>query len=355
MSALLRRVDAGGRTYHVLPQPPYLFTVLVWARVIDRATGQPLRQPVSMMLDVPDRATRRAAPGVVAIAGDPARLLPGHPAVAVALGATVQSTGYQSARVTFSVPAAAALPFQAADVVLDPTPVTVLGRVTTLAADAPLPGARVSADAAAAPFAVLLRTPLRHAHAAGALVRGVTLADAGPARALLSDALRGDEQLHLDVRSGLGAGDMLRLGHADAGDCVAIAQVLMPANQPGAVMLSAALQRRLSAGTAVRALNVAPLGAARTLAAVAGAGGALVRLDAAPDPAWDALLIDTGAAAEVLNVGTLTDGAGFYRFSGVSGVANLALRAEHPAHATQTRQVAVYPTNPNTTVDFKLN
>ncbi|HSF43595.1 MAG TPA: hypothetical protein VLT87_27625 [Thermoanaerobaculia bacterium] len=323
-----RQIEAGGRTYVTVEDLVLRDRLVVAGRVIERITGDPWRGGFAVRLTSGDVLRSRArSDGFFAVAGDPERAFPDLAVNPAAIGLAVSAAGFRPREVTVAVPVASSFPLPAIEVALDRLPITILGRAVEVASRNPIAGARV---AFTSPTLALLRTPLHFGHAAGAPVRACQLNLAGAAKTLAAPAVRGASTLLLSNRTGLGVGDLLRLGPDGRREVVVIRSLApMPANPalPGEVTLTAPLVRSFGVNEAAQPVTAADLPGLSTLSAEVFSGGGVLPLSAALTVSTVRVEAAASPAAEYHVLGALTDADGYYRAAGVDRPARTDLTA----------------------------
>ncbi|SIT58612.1 hypothetical protein BQ8794_50714 [Mesorhizobium prunaredense] len=357
------RVVTNGHVYDVTYDRVMLWQVLVHGAVIDDCEDQPA--PVAAPFDVSvDDALLRASghDAGYALAGDPDVALHDH-TVAHTLEVDLSAVGFRDRHVSVTVPAAPVFPVVAADVAMRRVPVSLQGRIMTLATGDPVPGARIDLLGPALPAprrAVLLSSPLARALTAAATVRGKALAavaSAVPVKTARDEAPAGAVRLLLDDRQGLAPGQLLRFGPAHRAH---FAQIQSVSNDPANLALSGTMTLTAPLARGVRRGDAA---APFTLGANAGPSAAPVG-DAFAGEA--VLILDDLVAGDVLVVtdapnplafharGIVADASGRYLIQGLSRLQRPLLRITAAGFAALSRAVPMRWAQPVSPLDWRM-
>jgi hypothetical protein len=342
-------VFAAGRLYHVVDDVTTFFRVLVTGRVVAAEGGRPPAD-FSLTCSWPGVFVKRMPEGFFCLAGDVAQLFPLLASQAYSFTVTAGAPHARPQTLTVNLPIAATLPIDLGDVALVAQPVRLAGR-TTNGSGAIVAGALIVLNEAGT---VTLRTPLHFDQAAGLTANPCTVTPAALARALTAAAPQATTAIQLDDRSGLAAGDFLRLGEEPETEYVRVAAVPGNPAQTGEVTLDTPLQRSFAAGSAGRRVVVAVGGPARTLSEDRLAGEALLPLSG--PIAADHLQI-VGAAPdqeEIHALGALSDAQGYYRLDGVSRIASGSFFASAAGPLEAEVDWLVAYDRPVNGVDFRL-
>jgi hypothetical protein len=244
---------------------------------------------------------------------------------------TASASGYVGPTVTVTIPPNPHYPVEAGQLVLQPTPVGLRGRVTRLVDRRPVSGALVQTvdDPVTPPseHVVALRGPLNFAHPATIGLNPTPvqpLAAVGGVKHLFTGSGSGPV-LQLDDRTGLQPGDVVAVGAGSVE--LGRIQSLGPGISvtPGDVTLDTSLAATYAAGTPLQGYRIS--GAPLHLKRDAFAGDGLVLLDATlSDGAIEIADVQT-THVERQVVGALSDADGYYAFRGLGRVPSMLLRA----------------------------
>jgi hypothetical protein len=334
--------------------------VLAVLRVLDEDGTTPVRLPDP---PPPGRDPRVAVlarePGLLAMAGDPALLLPG-PGNPPSVTLMLSLPGFRATEVTLALPPGAVPPVMLPDLVLRRLPRDLTGRIVAAASGAPLAGITV-AIAPAAPLAgnlLLLSPPLGADLPAGTAVRGFALNPVGgavPVKHLHVPAEAGTTAIELDDRQDLAAGQILRFGppgRRSFGRIRFVATGPAPLTDPGLVLLDAPLVASLRQEDAAEACALgAPAGPGSMTLGQAYAGEGLLVTAAAVAPGA-ALAIGPAATAALHGSPAPSDADGRYRIPGLARLPRLTASVAAPGFAPRSR--TVIPVTGSTSLDWQL-
>lgn len=338
-----------------------VFQALITGSVLDAVTGL---APASFAVRVdgrPDIYVKVVEGGLFCLAGDPVIAL-GDPAVQHSFVLHVTASGYREVTTTAVIPANAVLPI-VVPVHLVPHPVRVQGRVVAGASGAPMAGAAVMSVDEPNPTTppldhiVALRTWLRSAYPAGAIVNEEQLPVGGAVKHLTAGAPAGARSARLEDRIGLAVGDLLRFGVATDYEYAAVSgpAIMTTPADAGDVELAEPLDRSFGVGDEVRKVTIAGAGV-RHLQRDAAAGDAVVFLDGASVAEALEFVHPITGAKEHHALGALTDADGYYRIDAVGGVATLFLdaRVAGPPARAALREWRLNYADAVNVVDFRL-
>ncbi|HEX3455730.1 MAG TPA: hypothetical protein VHS03_13980, partial [Gaiellaceae bacterium] len=259
------------RTYEAVRDTVLTFQALVIGRAVDELTGRPPLDRVRVQPalegippDTPGESSRFAVTtgdgGTFAVAGTSDTAFPNSGAVAYDVDLVVDAPGYLHTPLTVHIPAGTAFPVDAGTVSLRRDALMLKGRVTTGVPPAGVVGTTVRIDLPAG--LVGFQAPFSFPHASGLAITPRPLVPVGPALALTDDAEPGATRVPLANRTGLGAGEILRLGIGGATEYPFVAGLEGPLNpaRPGIANLRAPLAFRhwVSEGPAQRVTAGAP-------------------------------------------------------------------------------------------------
>lgn len=353
-------IQTDARSYLVADDRTSLYCALVMGAAQDAVTGEAPASELRVSTANPNAAVRVLDGGMFGLTGDPARVFP-QGNTASSLDLILSAAGYRPVALTVPVPAGAVFPIRLpAPILLDPLPARLQGRVVTnTAVPTPIPNARVTIvdPTLAAPDHVLvLRSPLRLAHAANTPVRGRVLTPTGGIRRLVAPAAAASQTLLLDARAGLGVNTVLRLGTDPAVE-FAVIEALNPIpanpNLPGEVYLRFPLYHSFAAGSEVRQISPGAIGAGAALSREQESGEALLVLNAALAADTIEVADADPARVEYHAVGARTNGEGYYRLDGIARARVAQVRADSGAQ-NATRAVRLDYRRGVTYVDFSL-
>jgi hypothetical protein len=353
-------VTAAGRRYEVAYDSTARTRVFVMGAVTYDADGRGIAPPYQVIVDEPLLRAGDHDAGF-ALAGDAEAVLIDttlvHP---LAIG--ISCDGYRPQVLNIVVPVNPAFPI-VAPVACRRTPARLSGRITVLATGAPVAGARLSITGPALPAprrAVLLAHPLSADLTPAATLQGHAVSPVGspvPIKTTTLPAPAGAEEIAVDDRQGLAAGQLVRLGSDEAPHWAEIASVsATPANPalPGTLRLTAPLARSLDSGEAAAPFTLgAAAGPACAPVGAAFAGEAVVILNAAP--AGDVVVIsDPPAATRYAALGVVSDPLGDYAIDGLVRLAQPELTLVATGLAPQIRPVPRPRSRRAMTFDWRL-
>ena len=326
----------------------------VAALVVLRAVGEDGQAlgSVSAGCDRDGTRVRVYEGGYVVLVGMPAHVFPGLANGPDAVTIHLTAPGREVLHVPVAIPQNAVLPVRPGDMPIPGRPVTFAGQVRRLnAAAPPIPGALVSclADVGVPGLHPLaLRVPLRADQAAAVPVTPATVTEAGPVLTVTAPAAAGADTVALTARTGLGSGIAIRLGDLHRAQLAEVAELIPPGAGAGVVKLAQPLLGSVPEGSPVRRATVAAAGAPVNLLRDARAGDGVLCLvaDLAPDFAI--------LGGDTYPCGAVTGADGYYRLSGVRGLAAVAVRATATGLAG-TQPVTIVAPNyrqPTNTVDL---
>ena len=327
-----RSVTSGSHTYMVVSDLICRHRLLIALEIVDasavganrrvraRLTAR-VRKPVGVWA----RVTRD---GFVVIGGNVTRVFPDLAASDHKIEVEVSSAAFRTLDLIINVPNGTTFPMAPAGVVMHPRPITLAGRVVSLAAgNPPIPDALVVSDGLRV---VALRTPLNNDHDTGVELHEVTVNTLGPAKTFDTCAQRSTTTIRPSNRQNLAAGNVLRLGGQGRREFARIAQIpAEPADlaQPGDVILARPLVRSFSAGDVIQRVQVADNGGGSTLATPVYSGTAILEVTSDLSPAIVRIESMASADLEVVEVGALSDADGYYKLDGWDRPPSLDLRA----------------------------
>lgn len=324
-----RTVQAGERTYHVVTDLVFHDQLVVAGRLVDRLSGETWQGPFRLTAAAGDRLRSRVGrDGFFAVAADPQLAFPLLAAQPYPLTLEISVAGFRPLTRILTLAAGTVFPLPQLTIPLDRLPITLAGRVVEAGgAGPPIEGALVRFTSARS---LLLRTPLHRDHPAGTEVRAVGLTAAGAARELDAPAPRTATRLLLSSRTGLAAGDVLRVGEERRWELAVVAELPpLPADPalPGEVVLGSPLARSFVAATTVQPVTVTDQAAVAQLDAAVYAGGGVLTLDAPVAAAAVRLRPAGHPLREIHAVGALSDADGFFQVDGVDRPGSAVVRA----------------------------
>jgi hypothetical protein len=357
---MIAEVTAGDHVYTVVEDLVTRFQVIFVGNVLDEITGKGLSVPFSVTVDREDLLCRTTAEGLFCIATDVDAVFPDLTIASPAIQMTVQADGYreQSQMIAFSPNPVFPVPVATLD--LRRLPVRLQGRVNQEAgANPPIPDAKIMTAAPGAKTA-LLRAPVWLDHPIGSIVRARPLnaVALAPPRELAAPLSRGQPTLLINNRSGLAAGQILRIGSAVLGQFAIVQSVSpTPANLavPGEITLELPPNRSFPKKTPIDVFTKGGAGAARQLTRSADPGDGVLLLDGTLSAATIEI-VDPLRPSEYHALGALTDTDGYYACDGIGVVAALHLKASATGFMTPAAPVSRilnYKQQTNI-VDFRL-
>lgn len=336
-------IVTAGHRYDVAFDRTLRTRVFVMGRIVDDADGLAVAPPLRVAADEPLLQASAHEAGL-ALAGDPDVLFL-DTAIAHPVAFTVEGEGFRPAAQTIVVPPNPVFPLDA-PVALRRAPVRLSGRITELASGAAIAGARVTITGPVLPAprrATLIAQPLAADVSPGGGFQGhglAAIASPVPVKTAMLAADAGSDEILVDDRQGLAAGQLLRFGAVERAHWAEIAEVsAVPANMalPGTLTLTAPLARSLRLGDAAAPFALgAPVGPACAPVDAAFAGEAVLILDDLP--AGDIIAIaDPPAPTRYATAGALSGPLGDYAVDGLSRMARPILSVAAAGFATQNR------------------
>jgi len=352
------QIQADGKVYTVVDDVTSVYRAVITGAVTDEILGGAVQEKLTVQADRPDLLPKVVPNGLFAFTGYVEQAFPQLGTTSYTVHITVSASGFQSQILTVTIPANATFPVPAVTVALRRKPVLVQGRVVAnTAIRTPIGGAKVTVVddpmAPPGPHLVSFRSPLKIAHAASATAQEIAMAVFGSA-VLKADASSGASALNLSTRTGLGVNSVVRLSNL-SGTRVeyAIVASLGPGSGAGQAFLRDPLNSTfLVAGSTVDFLNPGAVGAAGTLSVGADAGDGVASISKRLD---HTVAIDPGTPnVEYLEVGALTDAAGYYSLNGAGRSIELFLEASHGGFTSLARNWFIEYDNAVNVVDFRL-
>jgi hypothetical protein len=352
------QVEAGSEEYTVVDAATTVYWAVITGLATDEIYGDLNAPGFAIVLARKDMKTKALSNGTYAICTYMAQSFPLFPGVGATVDYTLTAPGFRDLAVSTAIAANADLPA----VAISPSamrrlPVRIQGRVVhNTVTRPPIAGALItSVDNAALPatHVTALRCPLSFAHTSGA-VQEVAIASLG-GTTLTQRVVGGDTVLNLNDRTGFTPGAIVRLT-SPGESCVEYGVIghLGPgaANTPGQVYLQQPLRQSYpTTGTAVDCVTATPTGASGTLSADADAGDGVLL---ASQLFKQTISIDSGGpAAEIHEVGAMSDSNGYYRLDGIGRVATISLQVTQGALQQTTEWFLEYDQAVNQ-LDFRL-
>jgi hypothetical protein len=353
-------VTTAGHRYEIAFDRTARTLVFVMGAVVDDADGQIVAPPYRVGVDEPLLYASDHDAGY-ALAGDAEAVLT-DTTVAHPLTIDLDCDGYRPAVLNLVVPVNPVFPIRA-PIALRRAPLRLTGRIAALATGLPVAGARLSITGPALPApqrAVLLAQPLGADLTPAATLQGhAVVAVASPVAIKTATVLAqaGADEIGIDDRQNLAAGQMVLLGPPEAPHWAEIAAVsTTPANPalPGTVRLTAPLARSLRLGDAVAPFTLgAPVGPACTLIGAAFAGEAVVILN--NFPSGDVVAIsDALSVTRYAAFGIVSGPLGDYAIDGLARLASPVLTVAAAGFATQNRPFPLPRSQVAATFDWRL-
>jgi hypothetical protein len=338
-------VAANSSLYLVVADCVSLYQAVFTGAVIDETTGKPVVYTPVMNVDMRGITLRVTEDALIAGAAVLSEVFPENATKAYNFTLTLSAIGYRAVTVPVAVPIASTFPLVLPAIVMRRIPVRLQGRVVKASDRSAVANATISNKPATQ---LLLRDPLRFAHASGTSVRSVALSNSGAPATLSNAVVAGSSTLTLSTNAGLAAGTLVQIGGVN-GAIYPVASV-----GPGAVRVTLGELVTLSSpvGATVQAVTAsAPVGAS-TLARSADAGDGLVMLRAALT--GSAIQIFDGARTEYHSLNVLSDADGYFRVDGITGVQALDLLCSAPTFTTLDQPWTPNYSQPASIVDFLL-
>jgi hypothetical protein len=331
--------------YSVVPDATIERVAFVTGSLVDEATGKPVEN-AAVRADRTSIVARVVAGGYFAASGMIERVFPDHATTGSSTTLTFTAPRYRPRTVIVPIGAGVLFPVIAGAVFLRPLPVRVAGRVAKESDRTGIAGATVAPKAGTA--AVLLRTTAHADHASGLNVTPVTIADAGPVRAVDVAIKGGASVVTLDNVGGLAANDILRFG------AVPSEYAIVDSVDAGAVTVTLryALTRSYAKGAAVQSVTAIPLPGATATTRSIDAGDGLLLLTAAL--AASAVEISDPPLLEYHDVNAIADADGFFTADGIGGVGVLTLSASALGFAPLDYEWIIDYSRPVAALSFRL-
>jgi hypothetical protein len=353
-------VTTAGHRYEIAFDRTMRTLVFVMGAITDDADGQIIAPPYRVVVDEPLLRPSDHDVGY-ALAGDAEAVLTDttitHP-----LTIAITCDGYRPAVLNLVIPINPVFPIRA-PVAFRRTPLRLTGQITALATGLPVAGAQLSITGPALPAprrAVLLAQPLSTDLTPAATLQGhvaTAVASPVPIKTATVLAQAGADEIGIDNRQSLVAGQLVRLGPPEAPHWSEIAAVsTMPANPalPGTVRLTAPLARSLRLGDTVAPFTLGgAVGPVCVPIDAAFAGEAVIILNNLP--AGDVVVItDAPAVARYAALGVTSGPLGDYAINGLARLASPVLTVAAGGFATQNRPFPLPRSQDTATFDWRL-
>jgi hypothetical protein len=355
-----RVVTDSGWTYTIATEPDIpageLMNAIITARLVDEMTGQPPQEDVAIVTSFAGLTPRVAVSGVVGFASIPRRAFTELGTTAYTVPFEISATGFVPIDRIVTIGPQPGFPaifagMDLGDVALHRDPVVIRGRVTQASGlDAtPLAGAQVTVTGIwrtpppasvvvpkSPPFMVSVRpfVYFDRTAAAGMLRKRNMLPVTGDSRVLTADAIAGSAMLPVSNRSSIVPGTILLVDTAtpDLAEYLTVQSVAgaVAADERALITLTYALRNTHAANATVQIVNPDPPGADNAFQAAVIPGDSCVLLNSMTDLASASVIELHGGPqpAEYHLAGhfdTVTDASGYYRFPGLSRVAQLEI------------------------------
>jgi hypothetical protein len=341
------------------------------AQLVDEITAMPPLTRLSATTETAGIAARATAGGLAGLVGQPlTRFGPGF-VTGAPLQLTLTGRGYLPISVTAKIGPeplypAAFTPVALGTIALHRTPVSLAARTvsrtrtvragTTVTLEGIWPAlADLASASPAPPNLVALASPLYADRGSTATIarQNLSLAPPAEAKVLLRPGNAGSMSVRISDRVSLVPGSIIALDPQDPGRAeyltvTALTDTGATADQPATLALAFPLTRRHVAGAAAIRAIPAVAGPANSLARTARAGDVALfpSVMAGLDNSMNAVVISGGAADEhhiASLVSGSSDALGYVRLPPLHRVAQLRLRAHHPAEPADLLQDVMLP------------
>lgn len=348
--------------YTVVDDVTLAILAIFVVELIDEMSDAP--PPVSASIDWPGLMATGLDGGIVCISGRVPIAFPKLATTTYHVPFVVHAEGCADIPLVGIIDATSVLPLIVAAPPLRRAPVAVLGTVVhdTVPPRAPIAGALItSVDDPASPpaeHALVLRTRLRAAHAAGTNVVVTPLPTAGAPIAVSATAPSGSTAFMVSDRSSLAAPSLIRIGAEPAWEyaaVTAVAPVPLPMNTPGLVTLSAPLIRGAELSAPVQVVTAGAAGASAALTRDSAIGDGLLMLNAVLTGATVEVADANPANVEYAAVGAVTDANGAYRADGIGRLSTVFFIAAATGETTSAPAPVTLDLDHTTSrLDFRL-